>query len=184
MPTAEVQVATLDGMVGSGMPLATLAVQVPVPPGGLLHHWEEVQSASLSQPVAQSPVVVLQTWPFGHIASVVHMPHWPVMVPLRKQKGWPGVGHGSVAEEPWLPLQGTQVEDVASQTGVSLAHVVELTHWTQVLVVVLQTGVAPEHCESIEHPTQVPAFGPEVAQMVERHTLSPLPALQGPSPLA
>jgi hypothetical protein len=79
---------------------------------------------------------------------------------------------------------GMQVPVVVLQIGVVPEHWAEVVHWTQVLVVMLQMGVAPEHCASITHCSQRPMLGPEVAQIFDRHTVSPLLSAQGPSPLA
>jgi len=109
------------------------------------------------------------------------MPHWPCIEPDRKQKGWPEVGQSSELVEPLSPLQGTQVRDVVSQTGVPApVHWLDMVHPTQLPAVVLHTGVGAEHCESMVQPTHV-SFDP---QRPERHTESPLPWVQGPSPVA
>ena len=152
-----------------------------------LHQLPVGQSVSVRQPLMHSPVVVLQmlpVWP-AQSALVMHMPHSPMFVPERKQKGWLGPSsHASEVPEPMSPLQGTQVEEVVSQTGVMPEHIAEEVHCTQVLVVVLQVGAELGHCESIRQATQLPALVPEVAQMFDRHTVSPLLSVHGPSPLA
>ena len=122
-------------------------------------------------------------WPWQS-AFVMHFPHWPAIEPARKQKGCVVVPHGSVAVLPLSPLQGTQVSDAVSQSGVEPEHCDESVHWKQVLVVALQCGAVPGHCESITQATQLPELVPVVAQIVERHTVSPLLPVQGPSPLA
>jgi hypothetical protein len=66
---------------------------------------------------------------------------------------------GSVTLVPLSPLQTTHVSVVPSQTGSAAGHVPEATHCSH-----------------------LPAFGPVVAQIVERHTTVPSPAVQGPSP--
>lgn len=184
--TAGVQVATLAGIDGSGAPLATLGWHIPAAPGAASHHWPEVQSASVTQPDTQSPVLVLQALPVWPSQSelAVHLPQWPDIAPERKQKGSPAEAQGSLAVNPESPLQGTQVNEVLSQIGSSLGQVAEERHCTQVLVVALQVGALGGHCESITQPTQRPALVPLVAQMPERHTWGPSPAVQGPSPLA
>jgi len=106
------------------------------------------------------------------------------MAPPRKHSGSLAVPHASFVPEPKSPSHGAQVEVAGSQTGVAPAHAALLVHCTQVLVVVLQTGVAPEHWESMMHPAQVPAVGPVVAQIPDRHTAAPSAPVHGPSPLA
>jgi hypothetical protein len=85
----------------------------------------------------------------------MHLPH----APLDAQYGPAAVGHASLAVDPLSPLQATHALDVMSQIG-----------------------VLPLHCESIAHASQSPAFGPLVAQIVERHTVDPFAIVQGPSP--
>jgi hypothetical protein len=75
------------------------------------------------------------------------------------QYGAPVDEHGSVVAIPLSPLQPTQELVVGSQTGVIPLHVLLEVHWTQ-----------------------RPASGPLVAQIVERQTVVPSPALHGPSP--
>jgi hypothetical protein len=183
VPTAVVQVETVAGVFGSGVPLESLGTQLPVPPAGLLHHWFVWHCESMSQPMTQVPVVLSQRgapgWP-TQSASVEHSPHWPMFEPLMKQVGLLASEHGSELEAPLSPLQGTHVEDVASHTGVPPEHCIESTQATQLPVVVLQCGVGAEHCESVVQPTQVPF----VPQVLERQTVSPFDEVQGPSPLA
>jgi hypothetical protein len=85
----------------------------------------------------------------------VHFPH----APLTRQSGSALDEHGSVTPVPLSPSQTTHAFVAASQTGVAAAHVLETTHCSH-----------------------LPAFGPVVAQIVERHTVVPSPAVQGPSP--
>ena len=144
----------------------------PLPPGGLLHHWDELHCASLSHPVTQRPLAVLQmlpVWPWQS-ESVAHLPHCPCIAAAEEAEGLADVGHASEAPEPLSPLQGTQVDDEVSQTGAWAPHWLEVVHCTQWPLAVLQTGVGAEHCESIVQPTQVPLL----PQRPERHTLSPL----------
>jgi hypothetical protein len=116
---------------------------------------------------------------------VAHLPHWPAIdVPVRKQKGLVAVGQGSVEALPLSPLQATQVDVLVLQIGVAPLHCELLVHWTQLPVLVLQTGIAPEQSESIAHPTHTPVVAPVLPHFCERQTESPLPELQGPSPLA
>jgi hypothetical protein len=67
----------------------------------------------------------------------------------------------SVAPVPLSPLQMTHESVVGSQTGVAAAQVLETTHCSH-----------------------LPAFGPVVAQIVERQTTVPSPAVHGPSPFS
>jgi len=80
LPTAAVQVATSGGLPGSGVPLSSFGVQSPDPPGGALHHWSALQSASAWHPALgpHAPLVVSHTGPAGspaQSASVEHLPH-------------------------------------------------------------------------------------------------------------
>jgi hypothetical protein len=187
--SVEVQVSA--GIVGQPLP------PMPRQPGShvdvvVLQTWplfDPPQSESVEQPGAQAPVVVLQMGPVGspvQSVSVMHLPQVPAAAPEVKQWGVALSAQGAVAEEPWSPSQGTQVDVVASQTGVDPMHAeaFEAVHWTQVFVVALQVGVVPEHWLSIRQATQTPMFGPVVAQRVDRHTVPPFAPVQGPSPSA
>jgi hypothetical protein len=150
---------------------------------------EPPQSESCEQPGPQVPVGVLQMGPPGSVAQsalLAHLPQLPMVGPAVKQCGAPACVQGSLVVTPRSPSQGTQVELVASQTGVPAVHAALFVavHWTQVFVVALHAGLAPEHWPSITQATQTPWFGPCVAQRVDRHTTSPFAAVQGPSPLA
>jgi len=63
VPTLAEQVATLAGVAGSAVPLSSFPVQVPVPPGGALHHSVEAQSVSTWQATTQVPLLVSQVVP-------------------------------------------------------------------------------------------------------------------------
>jgi hypothetical protein len=127
--TAAEQVATDDGVVGSGFPLGIFGVQVPSGPVVMSH-----QSAD------------------GQFASVVHaVPHVPFAV---------------------------------SQVGASDGHCDEVVHWTHVLLLVSQMIVLPLHDVLSMHATQRFAFVPLVAHIVDRQSVVPSLAVQGPSPLA
>jgi hypothetical protein len=150
---------------------------------------EPPQSESCVQPGPHTPVVMLQMGPAGSVVQselVSHLPQLPMVGPLVKQCGALCWAQGSLVVAPRSPSQGTQVELVASHTGVPAVHALVFValHWTQVFVVVLQAGLAPEHWLSMMHATQRPWFEPLVAQTVDRHTTSPFDPVQGPSPLA
>lgn len=119
-------------------------------------------------------------------ASVAHLPHWPFTEPERKQKGVLATVHASALAEPRSPLQGTQVDATASQTGLAPVQAAALAgvHCTQVLLVGLHAGVAPAHAASVVQATQVAWLGPVVAHIAERQTVGPDVALHGPSPSA
>jgi hypothetical protein len=64
------------------------------------------------------------------------------------------------------------------------ASVATLTH---TLDATSHTGVAPEQSASVRHCPHLSAFGPDEAQIIVRHTVTPVPAspaVQLPSPLA
>src|ERR1700733_12500962 len=105
MPTVGVQVDTLTGIDGSGVPFGSFASHWPMPPAGALHHCELLHSESTVHPLVQSPVLVLHTspiWPWQSV-SFVHMPHCPIFGPARKQNGAPMVEHGSCVLPPKSP---------------------------------------------------------------------------------
>jgi hypothetical protein len=186
MPTAAVHVFTSEGSDGSGVPLSSLGMHMPVPPVGALHHSLGEQSASVWQPVMQSPLPVSQMlplWPWQS-ESAAHLPHSPTIGPERKQNGSPVVSQACGEPEPLSPSHGTHFCVLVLQIGFSAGQSAEVEHSTHVLVIVLQFGLAPGHCEFISHSTHLPMFAPEEAQMVERQTVPPLPASHGPSPLA
>lgn len=122
---------------------------------------------------------VVPGWP-AQSALVAHLSQEPWFAPVRTQVGFAVVGQASVELVPLSPLHATQELLVLSHTGVSPLHWEELMHPTQVPVEVSQIGVAPPHCELIVQPTQTP-FEPHTP---ERHTVAPLPVVQGPSPFA
>jgi hypothetical protein len=186
LPTVTSHVATLDGVIGSDLPLTSLASHMPRVPPVALHHWDDRQSESEAHSDVQSPLVVSQRWPEcpAHSAFVPHLPHCPAIAPERKQKGSAIVPHDSDVAAPKSPSQATHVEVGTSHTGSSLGHLAELVHWTQAFVVALQAGVAPEHCEFIVQATQRFSFGPVVAQMADRQSVVPSDESHGPSLLA
>jgi hypothetical protein len=187
MPMAlvvEVQVSA--GVVGQPLP------PVPRQPGSqvwvvVLQTWplvETPQSESCEQPGPQAPVVVLQMSPAGSPAQsalVMHLPQVPAASPLVKQCGVLLSAHGSVAVEPRSPLQGTQVELVASQIDVVPRHAeaFEAVHWTQVFAAP-QAGLAPLQALSVRQATQSFAFWPEVAQRPLMQTRAPAAMVQVP----
>jgi len=186
IPTVAVQVATVVGVVGSVVPFASFATHMPRAPGAALHHWEDMQSASVAQVEVQRPLVVSQMSPVCPAQSelIPHLPHVPVVLPDRKQKGSPDVGQASVAVLPLSPLQVAHADDAGLQTGSAVGHIADVVHCAHALVVRLQLGVALGHCESITHASQRPLFTPVVAQMFERQTALPFVPVHGPSPFA
>jgi hypothetical protein len=89
-PTVSLQVATVAGEAGSGVPFASLGTQEPEPPVAALHHWLEAQSPSTLHARPQAPEGASQIGPSGcpaQSALLVHLPHCPAAVPLVVQKG-------------------------------------------------------------------------------------------------
>ena len=143
---------------GIGCPFGVCAWHAPVPLR-LSHQFPAPHSESVKHRFPHAPVATSQkgpACPAPHCASTVHTEQTPV---ARTQYGVVVEEHGLVTPVPLSPLQPTHVFVVGSQTGVVAVHVLERTHCSH-----------------------LPALGPVVAQIIERHTVVPSPALQGPSP--
>jgi hypothetical protein len=83
----------------------------------------------------------------------------------------------------------TQMLDATSHAGIPAVHAVAFVavHCTHSFEVRLHAGVAPEQSASVRHCAHLSAFGPDEAQIIVRHTVTPVPAspaVQLPSPLA
>jgi hypothetical protein len=145
---------------GTGLPFCTRGWQRPAAVT-LLHQLPVPHSASVVQVFPHAPEARLQKGPacvpVVQSVSAVQVPQ----VPLAPQKGSALVGHASVVLAPSSPLQTTHVFDVPSQTGVAVAQVA------------LETQAS-----------HLPAFGPVVAQIVDRHTTGPVEDVHVGSPLA
>jgi hypothetical protein len=81
LPTAAEQVATEDGVVGSGLPFGIFGVQSPSVPVVMSHQSAFGQFASVVHAVAHVPLAVLQTGvSMGHCEEAVHWTH--VLLPV------------------------------------------------------------------------------------------------------
>jgi len=83
----------------------------------------------------------------------------------------------------------TQTLEATSHAGIPAVHAVAFVavHCTHSFEVRLQAGVAPEQSASVRHCAHLSEFGPDEAQIIVRHTVTPVPAspaVQLPSPLA
>jgi hypothetical protein len=61
--TAGVHKDRLDGLVGSGAPFCSWALQTPAPPSLALHHMVDPHSPAVSHEVPHAPLVVSHTGP-------------------------------------------------------------------------------------------------------------------------
>lgn len=185
-PTAAVHFERLAGLLGSGVPLTSWDLQVPVPPALALHQSPDPHSLLVVQVSPQAPVERSQTRPACAAPEqsefTVHLPHDPDA----KQTGADADAQSSECLVPRSPLHPTQALFAVSHRGVAPLHVaalvaVQATHW---LVVAEQAGVAPLQLESAVQGSHLPAFPPVATQTPERQAPPPASPAEQASPLA
>jgi hypothetical protein len=81
LPTAAEQVATEDGVIGSGLPFGIFGVHTPSAPVVMSHQSAFGQFASVVHAIVHVPVAMLQSGvSVGHCDEVVHWTH--VLLPV------------------------------------------------------------------------------------------------------